>query len=368
MTVLVTGGNGFLGRHVRVAAAIGHQQTRSLGHEDLSDPDVLRAHLDGALGVIHCAGVNRGDDDHVYSGNVRAARSLADALTECHTPPTVVYANSVAAANGTPYGRGKAQAGDILAKAAANAGSQFVDVGLPNLFGEGCRPDYNSFVATFAARIAEGRPVSVTDDREILLVHAQDAAQQLLTALRSGKAPDGWPHGHRALISHLAAEFDRLNRLYTAGHSPQGETSLAVQLFNILRRQHSRTATFLQPVARSDPRGTLWEGVRHDGQGQVFFSSTLPGKSRGGHFHRRKYERFMVLSGTGRLDCHDLVTGERSSALLGDAGLSVADMRTFEIHTLTNVGQEDLLAAFWISEHFDPDDTDTYVLEAGADL
>ncbi len=64
-------------------------------------------------------------------------------------PIRVVFANSIQAGNGTPYGVGKERAAHVLASAAGTAGGHFVDVLLPNLFGEHGRPAYNSFVATF---------------------------------------------------------------------------------------------------------------------------------------------------------------------------------------------------------------------------
>ena len=45
----------------------------------------------------------------------------------------MVYANSIQAGNGTPYGTGKEEAAGILAEATAAVGGSFVDVLLPEV-------------------------------------------------------------------------------------------------------------------------------------------------------------------------------------------------------------------------------------------
>ncbi len=92
----------------------------------------------------------------------------------------------------------------------AAVGGSFADVLLPNLFGEHGRPAYNSFVATFAHAVAHGRSPTVTSDREVPLLHAQDAAEALdqavLAPRRRQVRPEGEPRGcHRGARALLRA-------------------------------------------------------------------------------------------------------------------------------------------------------------------
>ena len=111
-------------------------------------------------------------------------------------PIRVVYANSIQAGNGTAYGSGKEQAGTVL-RALEESGSTVVDVRLPNIFGEHGRPWYNSFVATFIHAVVAGEEPPVTD-RQVDLLHAQDAAQALIDGLTTDASrldPVGVPVG-----------------------------------------------------------------------------------------------------------------------------------------------------------------------------
>ena len=180
MRILLTGAGGFLGWHTRVRlAAVG-------GHEVVpvsrSDWGALASSISDVDAVVHVAGVNRGPADDVREGNIALARALSDALPHARRRPRLIFANSVQSGNGTPYGQSKERAFELLRQAAERGGLDFVDVLLPNLFGEHGRPDYNSFVQTFVSDVIAAE-VPQVDDRPIALLHAQQAAQYLMDAL-----------------------------------------------------------------------------------------------------------------------------------------------------------------------------------------
>ncbi|WBB71724.1 NAD-dependent epimerase/dehydratase family protein [Micromonospora sp. WMMD1128] len=356
--VAVTGGAGFLGWHVRVLMrALGLPDPVLVSRADLADPDALAARLDGADRVLHLAGVNRGDPAEVADGNARLAAALARGLARCAAPPpTVVYANSVQAGNGTPYGDGKALAATTL----ADAGVDLVDVRLPNLYGEHGRPFYNSVVATFCRLLADGSRPEVHEDRELDLVHVTDAAAHLLGAPADG----GWDARMPALrlgVRELAGRLAGYADVYRRGELPPLPDRHAVRLFNTYR-SHCFPHHYPLPLPRhADPRGELTEVVKsHGGQGQTFCSSSHPGVVRGEHFHLAKVERFAVVRGSAEIALrrvgHDEVV---RFAVSGDRPV-VVDMPTMWVHKITNVGADELLTLFWTNEVFDPARPDTY--------
>ena len=50
-------------------------------------------------------------------------------------------------------------------------------------------------------------------------------------------------------------------------------------------------------VKNTDDRGTFVETIKSGLGGQISFSTTKPGITRGNHFHTRKIERFAVIKG-----------------------------------------------------------------------
>lgn len=385
--VTVTGAGGFLGWHLRARLfTLPQVEVRAIDRAAFSTP-VLEAAVADADVVFHCAGVSRGSDAELEDTNVALASRLVSALEATvsqrfasgRREPAVVFAGSSHADPGhpgadTPYGRGKREAGALLIRWAEHAGGEAsaTDMRFPGLFGEHGRDEYNSFVANFAHAIAQEQPVHITDDREIPLLHVRDAVGRMLSAAVNRSHGVREQSGTPFLISEVAKKFERFHRVYAgAGEIPDLTGAYDVQFFNTLRAAMWPTAYPIYPTPRTDPRGTLVEGVRmHGGPGQVFFSSTNPGYTRGNHFHLDKIERFLVLSGEARISLRRVLTGERMEFTVSGEKPAIVDMPTLWTHNITNIGCGQLTTMFWTNELFDPARPDTWAcdVDGGADL
>jgi UDP-2-acetamido-2,6-beta-L-arabino-hexul-4-ose reductase len=359
LTIALTGSNGFLGWHIRVLAHSLGEKTEAIGVGEGFDAEAATIAIESAPTLVHVAGVNRGDDETVKRGNVHFAEQLAGALENAATKPsTVVYANSIQAGNDTPYGMGKQQAGKILEEAAKKAGARFVNVKLPNLFGEHGQPFYNSVVATFCHLAANGKPLQVQDDKELLLLHAQTAAEVLLGL---HEPADALGLATTKFVSEVAALIQETADHYLAGTIPDISGGFERDVFNTYR---SFLKGDLLPIAldrKEDARGSFFEVVRsHGGQGQSSFSTTVPGVTRGQHYHRRKIERFAVLSGTAEISMRKLFTDEIATYRVDGQNPVAIDMPTMWSHKITNIGTDKLYTMFWINEIFDPASPDTF--------
>ncbi|MDO8119921.1 NAD-dependent epimerase/dehydratase family protein [Isoptericola sp. b490] len=357
MRILVTGAGGFLGWHTRVRLHARSQH--DVVPVDRSAWPQLADLARGIDAIVHIAGVNRGSDLEVERGNVSLARDVANAARSAGSAPRIVYANSIQSGNGTPYGIGKSKGAEVLAEVAAAIGSAFVDVRLPNLYGEHGRPQYNSFVATFAHAVARGETPQVTD-RTVELLHVQDAAQTLIDALTTDDVLVE-PGGTATTVAAVYRMLQDFAALYATGDIPQLAPGLPTNLFNTLRAAQFPDRYPIHLTPRSDPRGTLTEVVRnHGGQGQTFISTTKPGITRGEHFHLRKVERFAVVGGKATISLRKVLTDEVVSfKVTGDAPVAV-DMPTMWVHNITNTGSDELTTIFWANELFNPEDPDTY--------
>jgi UDP-2-acetamido-2,6-beta-L-arabino-hexul-4-ose reductase len=359
--VVVTGADGFLGWHTRV-------RLRALWDADVVAVDrsaFLLGGLDdavrGADAVIHAAGVLRGSDYEVEHGNIALAQTVVDAMDRTGSQADVVFANSVHAGTASAYGRGKRGAAAVLASWGQRAGCPVADVHLTNLFGEHGRPNYNSFVATFAHQVAAGTAPSVSGDRPIVLQHVQDAAAALLDAWQAPTSGVVRPGGDELLISEVRDRLVAFHQWYRNGDIPTLVSAFDVSLFNTLRAAMFPEAYPFMPTPRSDARGTLVESVRvHGGQGQTFVSSTNPGYTRGEHFHLHKIERFQVLSGEAVIRLRKVLTDEVVQFKVSGDEPAVVDMPTMWAHSIENVGDGELVTLFWAHELFDAAHPDTY--------
>ncbi|GAA1432551.1 NAD-dependent epimerase/dehydratase family protein [Microlunatus lacustris] len=357
MRVLLTGAAGFLGQHtrVRLTAVAGHEVV-PVGRDAWSLLPDLLVDVDA---VIHVAGVNRGSDDQVEHGNVILAQELTAALPQARQLRHLVFANSIQSGTDSPYGRGKARAAELLGTSARSLGASFADVHLPNLFGEHGRPDYNSFVATFVAAVLAGRAPDVVD-RPIELLHVQGAAEALIDGLDSATGTYA-PTGTWTSVGTVLRKLQTYASLYANGDIPPLLDDLDVDLFNTLRAALFPDHYPLPLPVRADQRGNLVETVRsHGGAGQTFVSTTRPGVTRGEHFHLRKVERFVVLSGSASIRLRKMFDDQVVTFDVAGDQPCIVDMPTSWAHSIANTGDSDLTTLFWTNELFDPQAPDTY--------
>jgi UDP-2-acetamido-2,6-beta-L-arabino-hexul-4-ose reductase len=362
MKLAVTGAAGFLGWHVRCALrARGGYAVRMIDRAEWADPQRLDAALAGVDAVLHLAGANRGDPDGVRADNERLAGLLTDALDRVGGRPAVVYANSIQAGNGTPFGTGKQAAAEQLGAWGGRAGAAVCDVRLPNLFGEHGRPRYNSVVATFCAALVAGEPLVVEQDRELPLLHVQDAADMLIELAGAARGGVVEPAGRPVSVTALRDLLTGFHTCYATGEIPVLSDPLHRALFNTYRSFTFPAHYPIRPAPHRDERGTLFECVRaHDGPAQVFCSTTRPGQTRGQHFHLRKIERFLVLQGSGEIALRRLFDDEIVRFAVNGAEPAIIDMPTMWAHSITNTGTAELTTLFWADELLDPARPDTY--------
>jgi UDP-2-acetamido-2,6-beta-L-arabino-hexul-4-ose reductase len=115
-------------------------------------------------------------------------------------------------------------------------------------------------------------------------------------------------------------------------------------------------------VKHIDERGSFAEIIRvGNGQGgQISFSTTVPGITRGNHFHTRKIERFAVIKGKALIQLRKIGTSEVFDFYLSGDDPAYVDMPIWYAHNIKNVGNEELYTIFWINEFIDPKDPDTF--------
>lgn len=354
----MTGMNGFLGWHTRLA--LREQSIDAVGVAVGQDfqLDAAAATISGSPRAIHIAGVNRASDEEVRDGNVLFASQFAEALKRASQPPaTVVYANSTQSLNSSVYGDAKRRASDIIRDAADVVGVEYIDVVLPNLFGEHGAPFYNAVTATFCHLLATGEAPSIAQDRELTLLHAQNAADLLTghTGLDQQPALEA-----RESVSGLLSRLQQMARTYANGEIPDVSNSFQRDLFNTYRSYTFDSLTPVMLTRHADSRGSFFEIIRsHGGSGQSSFSTTAPGISRGDHFHRRKIERFTVLSGKATISLRKMFTDQVFDFEVQGETPAAIDMPTGWSHKITNTGPENLYTSFWTNDIFAPEHPDT---------
>lgn len=361
MQIGITGANGFLGFHVRAFFyAKTKYKIKLATHETFADDSALDGFIKDLDVVIHLAGVNRGDDRTVEAENVQIAELLIASLERVKLTPLVLFANSTHIERCSAYGRGKFKASDKLSAWAQTCGAVFVDMILPNIFGEFGRPYYNSAVSTFCFQLANSEPQTIHEDAEIELIHAQTVAHKMLDLIQDNLSQKVRVRGIRLKVSSLLSQLKFVYSSYVQQIIPELPDSFNIQLFNTLRSYMYPSNYPVHLLLKTDARGSLFEAVKSKNQGQTFISTSKIGVVRGEHYHTKKVERFLVLSGKAEIKLRKLFSANIDTFFVDGYEPCYLDIPTFYTHQIKNIGNTDLVTLFWSNDLFDPNAPDTY--------
>ncbi|QHS58243.1 polysaccharide biosynthesis C-terminal domain-containing protein [Chitinophaga agri] len=315
--------------------------------------------------IVHLAGMNRHDDQQViHDTNISLTERLISAIKKAGNSPHLLFSSSTQEERDNLYGRSKKAARNILKEWADAHNARFTGLVIPNVFGPFGKPFYNSVVATFCYQLCNGGEPKVDQDGLLKLIYVDELCDEIISCIR-GENNDALKEisaTKECHVSEILASLREFKALYLdRGIFPKLSDRFSVQLFNTFRSFIDHGTYF--PVAfkqHTDERGAFVELVKLEQGGQVSFSTTVPGITRGNHFHTRKIERFAVIKGKATIQLRRYNTDEVMNFELDGASPAYVDMPVWYTHNIKNTGEEDLYTIFWINEFFDPQDADTY--------
>lgn len=367
-SVGITGSNGFVGSHLKWYLKYNFPQVRIIefNRSEFEDPKAFSGKLKECGSLVHLAAVNRETETHKFSDNVDMAEFISGCLLEAKNKIRLIYSSSIHAVDPkTSYGDTKRQASELMSQAARRSGSDFCELIIPNVFGEFCKPNYNSVVATFSQNTLDDIENTIIEDKQITLIHVQNLARKISSVLLH-PSPD-LPKkvviegDTQKSVSELDSDIRSFYKRYFLNREvPRLESGFDVDLFNTFRSYIPCQKLLYEFKRYEDDRGKLSEIVKCSSGGQAFYSTTKPGIVRGNHFHFKKFERFVVLAGEARISIRSIASEEVVHFDVSGDIATCVDMPTFHTHNIENIGEGDLVTIFWTNEHFNPEKPDTY--------
>ena len=182
--VLITGYNGFVGENlIEKLETVDEYSLIRFGRQE--NDQQLEQYVDAADFIFHLAGINRPPDEkEFYEGNFVLTKKIVDFLIKNNKKTSVVFSSSIQAELNNPYGISKAMAEKELIRYRNVTGASIFLYRLPNLFGRGVRPNYNSVVATFLYNIKYDKEIKINDpDKELTLVYIDDLLDEFVKVL-----------------------------------------------------------------------------------------------------------------------------------------------------------------------------------------
>ena len=368
--VLITGARGFIGRNL--VSHLAHREDCSLLLFDVDNDEVeLVDWLAQADIFFHLAGINRPENLEDYeAGNAGFTAWICERLRQRNDPPKLIMTSSIQATQDNPYGTSKLRAEKALVALARDTGCPVSIYRLKNVFGKWCRPNYNSVTATFCHNIVHDLPISISDPtHEIELVYVDDVVEAFRTELdrlqeapESCYAPDTIPC-FRLSLGDLAGRIQAFHDARTNLLTPDFAVRFNQCLYATYLSYMERDMLEYGLDVKTDSRGSLAEFIKSVHFGQIFVSRTLPGVTRGNHYHHTKTEKFLVLGGEGLIRMRQIESDEVQEFKVRGEDYRVVDIPPGYTHSIENVGGIEMITLFWASELFDPDRPDTFYVE-----
>ncbi len=293
MNIVVTGAKGFIGKNLCV-------MLREHGHQNIVEVDretsreELAQFLSEADFVYHLAGINRPKDDAEFQlGNADLTCFIAEKLEHFNKKVPLVVSSSTQAERDNAYGQSKRIAEQAVEQYGLQTQSPFYIYRFPNVFGKWCKPNYNSFVATFCYNTLNGLDITINDpSAQVTLVYIDDVCRSLISLL-DGSANSGFKSVLPEYSTTVGGVADLL-RTFKGSRNNLVTESVGTGLCRAL---YSTYLSYMSPEQFSyaipsygDQRGVFSEVLKTKEAGQFSFFTAHPGITRGGHYHHTKNE------------------------------------------------------------------------------
>ncbi len=395
MNILITGAAGFVGKNLSAALQCirdGKDRTHpglEIGELYLYDVDSPASLLENACQkadfVFNLAGVNRPENQEEFmKGNFGFGSTLLETLKKYGNACPVMLASSIQATligryAAGEYGRSKKAGEDLFFAYGEETGAKVLVYRFPNLFGKWCRPNYNSAVATFCHNYAHDLPITVNDPAvQLELLYIDDLVEEMIAALEGKEhrcefdgvgtvlAENGRfcaaPVTHKVTLGEIVDLLDAFRTqpgTLLMPEIPAG--SFAKKLYSTYLSYLPREKAAFPLKMNCDARGSFTELLRTANCGQFSVNVSLPGITKGQHWHHTKWEFFIVVSGHGLIQQRKVGSEEVLNFEVSGDRIEAVHMLPGYTHNIINLSEtENLVTLMWANECFDPNHPDTF--------
>lgn len=363
----ITGQNGFIGTHLYNTLGLSPDEYNLIDFQRnyFSNKQALDGFVSKCDVIVHLSALNRHNTPSViYDTNIGLVKSLVDSFNRTQSTPHVIMSSSYQEENDNLYGKSKKVGRSLLSDWAKKKNAVFSGLIIPNVFGPFGKPKYNSVVATFCHQLLNKETPKIEVDVELKLIYVNELVECIINCVNQKKNQSEYKvkHTSEIKVSELLILLQNYKTLYQEyGEIPRLMNVFELNLFNTFRCYMDIKNYFPKKMKQHlDGRGSFVELIRLGIGGQVSFSTTVPGITRGNHFHTRKIERFVVIKGRALIQLRRIGTDEVLDFYLDGKNPAYVDIPIWYSHNIKNIGNDILYTNFWINEAYNPEDTDTF--------
>ncbi len=365
----ITGQAGFIGRHLYNYLGTKEEIDRVFFKRDYFEDELqLENFVKSCDVIVHIAAMNRHENQQViYDTNVELVNKIIKACKKTNAEPKIIFSSSTQENQDNLYGKSKRD-GRLAFENWAKDTGKITTLIIPNVFGPFGKPFYNSFIATFCHQIMANETPTIHKDATVDLIYVNELVscfyKEIISTSKEKIKTIQIPTTSSKKVSEIVTLLTEFKNDYVEnGKVPNLEDSFILNLFNTFTSFIPKTYFPRKFVQHKDQRGAFVEIMRANTSGQTSFSTTVPGITRGNHYHTRKVERFAVIKGKALIQLRKIDSDEVFNYELDGEEPAYVDMPIWYTHNIKNIGDTELITLFWINEPYDPKDSDTFFVE-----
>jgi UDP-2-acetamido-2,6-beta-L-arabino-hexul-4-ose reductase len=359
MKILVTGSNGFLGKHIVL-------RLEELGHEVLTygrNDNDLEHKISNSEFIFHLAGVNRTENESDFQNiNVGLTQTIIKNIKEGNKKIPIVFASSYQTTQLNPYGISKKQAEDELIEFNVETGNSIFIFRLPGIFGKWSKPKYNTVVATFIDQVLNEKPLTIHDPHTIIqITYIDDVVNDMVHCiqLNDKNIYQDVKKTYKLALKDLALKLQSFKDNEAKNLVPMLEDEFTKKLYSTYVSFKTKNQFKTKLNSHTDDRGSFTEILKQASFGQISVNVTIPGIEKGQHYHHHKHEKFLVVSGVAEINLRSLMTDELITINVSEETLEIVEIPPGYVHSIKNIGDKDLVTLMWANEIFDSECPDT---------
>lgn len=366
----ITGQEGFTGSHLFNFLGTKQDEVSLITFQRtfFEDSNQLTQFVASCDVIVHFAAMNRHENPQViYDTNVELTQKLIDACQSAKTAPKIIFSSSTQEELDNLYGKSKKKGRELLEKWALENKTSMTSLIIPNVFGPFGKPFYNSFIATFCHQVINNQTPTIHQDSTVNLIYVNELIEFIYNEIIDSEViikTVTVPYTYSKTVSETLNLLTSFNEQYVnGGVIPNISDAFSLSLFNTFTSFIPKDYFPRKYIKHSDNRGSFVEITRANTSGQSSFSTTVPGITRGNHYHTRKVERFAVVKGKALIQLRKVNTDIVYNYELDGNEPAYVDMPIWYTHNIKNIGDSELITMFWINEPYNPEDPDTYFQE-----
>ena len=184
----ILGQDGFLGTHFYNYLRIKENVVRIPSSKEVFNSLKSLAQFAGKCdAIVHFAGKSRGDSPQkLHDNNMNLVHNLISAMKSEQLKPLVLFGSTTHEDRDTLYHQSKRDGHKAFQSWACAEKAKAITLVMPNVFGPYCKPNFNSFVATFCSKVANGEKVEIINGTPVELIYIHDLCSEIYNLTING--------------------------------------------------------------------------------------------------------------------------------------------------------------------------------------